>query len=73
MSPACAIVKIMDKFWAQLRGDKRPLRLLLPDVLIHQAKANSDKYAGRICDPVIQACTVVEGGLYQLNNETKSD
>ena len=30
----------------------RPLRLVPPDAPIRQAKANSDKHAERICDPV---------------------
>ena len=60
-----------DKIWAQLRGDMRPLRLALPDAPIHQAKANSDKHAERICDPVVHVCAAVEGGLYQLNNGAK--
>ena len=44
---------------------------MLPDAPIRQAKANSDKHAERICDPVIQVCAAVEGGLYQLNNGAK--
>ena len=49
----------------------RPLRPVPPDAPIRQAKANSDKHAERICDPVIQVCAAVEGGLYQLNNGAK--
>ena len=49
----------------------RTLRLVLPDASIRQAKANSDKHAERICDPVVQVCTAVEGELYQLNNGAK--
>ena len=42
-----------------------------PDTLIHQAKANSDKHAERICDPVTHVGAAVEGGLDQLNNGVK--
>ena len=49
----------------------RHLIPVLPDAPIHQAKANSDKHAERICDPVIQVCAAVEDGLYQLNNSAK--
>ena len=34
------------------QGDMRPLRPALPDAPIRQAKANFDKHAERICDPV---------------------
>ena len=49
----------------------RHLSPVPPDAPIRQAKANSDKHAERICDPVIQVCAAVEGGLYQLNNGAK--
>ena len=49
----------------------RPLSPVPPDALIGQAKANSDKHAERICDPVIEVCAAVEGGLYQLNDGAK--
>jgi hypothetical protein len=35
---------------------------VLPDAPIRQAKANFDKHAERICDPVIHVCAAVEGG-----------
>ena len=49
----------------------RHLSPVLPDAPIRQAKANSDKHAERICDPVTLLCAAVEGGLYQLNNGAK--
>ena len=48
-----------------------PLSPVPPDAPIRQAKANSDKHAERICDPVAHVCAAVEGGLYQLNHATK--
>ena len=44
---------------------------MLPHAPIHQAKANSDEYAERICDPVTHVCAAVEGRLYELNYATK--
>ena len=44
---------------------------VLPDAPIRQSKANSDKYAERICDPVAHVCAAVEGGLYELNYAAK--
>ena len=49
----------------------RHLRQVLSDTPIHQAKANSDKHAERICDSVTHVCLAVEGGLYVLNNAAK--
>ena len=49
----------------------RHLSPVLPDAPIRQAKANSDKHAERICDPVADVCAAVEGGLYQLNHTTE--
>ena len=49
----------------------RHLSPVLPEAPIHQAKANSDKHAERIRDPVTHVCAAVEGGLYQLNNSAK--
>ena len=49
----------------------RHLSPVLPDAPIRQAKANSDKHAERICDPVADVCAAVEGGLYELNYAAK--
>ena len=49
----------------------RHLSPVLPGAPIHQAKANSDKRAERICDPVTHVCAAVEGGLYELNYAAK--
>ena len=49
----------------------RHLSLVLPGAPIHQAKANSDKYAERIGDPVVHFCAAVEGGLYEFNYAAK--
>ena len=44
----------------------RPSRPAPPDAPICQAKANSDKHAECICDPIVHVCAAVESGLYQL-------
>ena len=43
----------------------------MPNSPIQQAKANSDKHADCICDPVTQPSVAVKGRLYQLNNGAK--
>ena len=70
MCLACAIARITEKFLAHLEGMCH-LSPVPPDAPIRQSKANSDKYAERICNPVVHVCTAVEGGLYQLNNGAK--
>ena len=43
------------------------LRLVTSDALIRHPKANSDKHADRISNPIVYVRATVEGGLNDLN------
>ena len=62
MCLACAIAKITDKFWAQLRGKRHYSSPVLLDAPTPQAKANFDKHAERICDPVTHSALWLKVG-----------